>query len=254
MSDGLVVDRGRVTRLTIDRPERRNALTLSVLTRMADEVERLADDETCAVLVLRGSGGSFCAGADLGSADAMVDPATTGAVLAAANRFVRALVAAPQVVVAEVTGPAAGYGVAMALAADVVLARDDAYFQLTFSRIGLMPDGGATTFVAASAGRHVALRMALLGSAVRADEAEARGLATEVVPSGDFDRRCHEVAAQLAAGSRLATAATKRAVAAATLERLDGVLDLEQLEQTVLLGQPEFEAGVRAFLQGRAPS
>ncbi len=128
------------------------------------------------VVRLGGAGRGFCSGAGISAEDQANRRRrrrrTTCSI--AANRAVRAIVALPKPVVAVVHGPAAGVGVSLALACDVVLASEKAFFLLAFTKIGLMPDGGASALVAAAIGRIRAMRMALLAERISADEALRR--------------------------------------------------------------------------------
>jgi len=125
--------------------------------------------------------------------------------------------------------------VSVALACDLVVAKETALFVLAFSRIGLMPDGGATATVAASVGRSRAMCMALLGEAMSAPDAYAAGLVSHLVAEGDFDAAVEKLVARLSAGPALAYAATKRAINAATLPHLERAMEQERTGQTILL-------------------
>ena len=139
----------------------------------------------------------------------------------AANRAVRAIVALPRPVVAVVQGPAAGVGVSLALACDLVLASDKAFFMLAFTKIGLMPDGGASALIAAAIGRIGAMRMALLAERLPAADALACGLISAVYPADDFDAEVDKVVSGLLSGPAVAFAKTKDAINAATLTELE---------------------------------
>jgi enoyl-CoA hydratase len=155
-------------------------------------------------------------------------------------------------VLSRVNGVAAGVGLSIALAGDIVLVAESAPLTLAFSKIALMPDGGATELVAASVGRARAIRLALLGQALTAREAEAAGLVAEVVEDDRLDERTDEIAELLASLGERATALTKSAINGATLE-LATTLAREEAGQSVLLAAPEFAEGVAAFREKRAP-
>jgi enoyl-CoA hydratase len=170
------------------------------------------------------------------------------------NRLIRAIVALPHPVVAVVQGPAAGVGVSIALACDVVLASEKAFFMLAFTKIGLMPDGGASALIAAAVGRIRAMRMALLAERLPAAEAFNAGLITAVYPAEDFDAEVDKVIAKLLAGPAVAYAKTKDAINAATLTELDAALEREFRGQSVLLRSPDLIEGATAFQQRRTPN
>jgi enoyl-CoA hydratase len=156
-------------------------------------------------------------------------------------------------VVAAVDGVAAGVGCSTALACDLVVASPRASFLLAFARIGLMPDGGATATVAASVGRARAMRMALLGEALGAQEAYDAGLVSHLATVADFDGTVAALVTRLAVGPPLSYAATKKAVNAATLGHLHDALERERTGQTILLRTADVAEGMRAFAEKRAP-
>ncbi len=252
MTEGLDVRLdGGVLRLTLDRPERLNALTAEMSDTLATELEGAGARDDVRVVLLSGAGGCFCAGADVSGADAHERFDVTS--LDRANRIVRAVVALDRPVLASVSGVAAGVGCSIALACDLVVAADAARFLLAFTRIGLMPDGGATATLAAAVGRTRAMRMALLGEALTGREAYEAGLVSQVVPVIDLDTTVDEIADRLAEGPPLAFAATKKAVNAATLGALEGALERERTGQAVLLRTADAAEGMRAFNDKQRP-
>jgi enoyl-CoA hydratase len=164
---------------------------------------------------------------------------------------VRTIAASPRPVVAVVHGPAAGVGVSLALACDIVLASDKAFFMLAFTQVGLMPDGGASALVAAAVGRIRAMRMALLAERVPASEALAWGLATAVYPAEDFEAEVDKVVAKLVSGPVVAYSKTKEAINAATLTELDAAMQRELLGQRDLVRSHDFTEGATAFQERR---
>ena len=242
----IVRDAG-VLRLTFDRPERLNSLTAELIHEAADAVDAAAGDGT-RVIVLTGAGRAFSSGADVGP-----DGSPPGMdTLQAANRLVTSLTGVPVPVVAAVNGIAAGVGCSFALAADIAIAAESAGFMLAFTRIGLMPDGGATHLVPAAVGRARAMRMALLAEKVSAATAVEWGLVADVVPDDDFAAYIEGLVGQLAAGPPLAYAATKAAVNAASLDQLQQALSREAVGQEPLLGSADFAEGMAAFQEKRA--
>jgi enoyl-CoA hydratase len=253
MTDGFDVrlDDG-VLRLTMDRPEHLNAMTGEMADRAAEELEGAAARDDVRVVVLTGTGDAFSSGADLSGADAHENFDVTA--LDRANRIIRAIVLLDKPVVAAVNGVAAGVGCSAALACDLVVAKESALFLLAFSRIGLMPDGGATATVAAAVGRARAMRMALLGEGISGREAYDAGLVSHVATDADFDATVEKLVRRLAGGPPLAYAATKKAVNAATLAHLEDALQRERTGQTILLRTEDVAEGMRAFGEKRRPA
>lgn len=246
----IALDAG-VLRLTMNRPSTLNAMTAEMADGLAEELERAAAREDVRVVLLTGSGDAFSSGADVSGDRAHEQLDVTA--LDRANRIVRAIVALDKPCVAAVAGVAAGVGCSAALACDLVVAKESAVFLLAFSRIGLMPDGGATATVAASVGRARAMRLALLGEALPARDAYDAGLVSHLATDDEFDRTVGAVLARLAAGPPLAYAATKRAVNAATLSRLEDALERERTGQSLLLRTADAAEGMRAFGERRSP-
>lgn len=240
-----------VLRLTMNRPDRLNAMTAALGDRLAEELEGASARDDVRVVLLSGAGNAFSSGAELAGADPHQAFDVTS--LDRANRIVRAIVALDKPCVAAVRGVAAGVGCSAALACDLVVASESASFVLAFSRIGLMPDGGATATVAASVGRARAMRLALLGEALPAQDAYAYGLLSHLVADADLDATVEAILTRLAAGPSLAYTATKRAVNAATLGALHDALERERTGQTLLLRTQDAAEGMRAFVEKRPP-
>ena len=241
-----------VLSVTIDRPDSLNSVNAAVLAGIADAMESAATDPRVQVVRFGGAGRGFCSGAGI-SSDDLANGGPGAEIIAEANRAIRAIVALPRPVVAVIQGPAAGIGVSLALACDIVLASEKAFFMLAFTKIGLMPDGGASALVAAAIGRIRAMRMALLAERLPAAEALAAGLATAVYPAEDFDAEVDKVIANLVAGPAAAYAKTKDSINAATLTELDAALERELHGQSTLLRSHDFVEGATAFQERRTP-
>ncbi len=250
----VALDEG-VLSVTLNRPDSLNSLTAAMLVTIADAMEQAAGDKRVKVVRLGGAGRGFSSGAGISESD-HADPGTSGTpaeVLDAANRAVRSIVRSPKPVVAVVQGPTAGVGVSLALACDVILASEKAFFLLAFTKIGLMPDGGASALVAAAIGRTRAMRMALLAERIPAADALQFGLVSAVHPA---DRLADEAAAvidTLKAGPAVALHKTKQAINAATLTELEDAFERESEGQLTLLDSADFKEGTRAFQQHRTP-
>ena len=255
MTDLGVARDGRVLTLTLDRPEQLNALTDEMSDALASELEAAATYDGVRVVVLRGAGRAFCSEADIVRPVAEADAPMQLDVRALdrANRIVRALTRLDKPVVAAVHGPAAGVGCSIALACDLAVAAESSTFLLAFARIGLMPDGGSSSSVAASIGRARAMRMALLAEPLTGREAYDAGLVSHLADDDAFETVVAGVVARLAAGAPLGQAATKRAVNAAAYAGLDAALERERTGQTMLLSTQDAAEGMRAFAERRAP-
>ncbi len=244
-SDILVEVTGAVGRITLDAPDRLNAVDAAMCAGLASAVRALDADPAVRAIALTGAGRGFCSGAAL-----VPGAAPTGGTLHAGGDAVRALLGARTPVVAVVHGVAAGIGVSFALASDYVLAGEAASFMLAFTRIGLMPDGGATALVTASIGRARAMRMALTGEKVPARTAEHWGLIAECVPDEALTGRADALLDDFAGGPGLALARTKAAINAAAMD-VEAAVNREETGQVRLLETQDFAEGLAAFTDKR---
>jgi enoyl-CoA hydratase len=221
----------------LDRPNKLNAVDTPMLNELAALLGDAAADDTVRAVVLTGAGRAFCSGGDLTGGD------TDGAVHAA-NQVVQAITALPKPVVAGVHGPAVGFGCPLALACDLVIAARSAYFQLAFSRVGLMPDGGATALLGAAIGRPRAARMALMAEKVPAATAFEWGMISHLVEDAGYDAELADLLQAIADGPTLSYGWTKRALAAATLSELPATQAVEADGQQALVRTDDFREGV----------
>jgi enoyl-CoA hydratase len=237
--------------LRLDRPEHLNALTGEMVLGLLEQLHGAVTRDDVRVVVLTGTGAAFSAGADL-EGDRPQDRYDAAAV-DAANQLIRAVLGLDKPVVCGLNGIAAGVGTSLALACDLVVATESAGLTLAFTGIGLMPDGGATATLAASVGRHRAMRMALLSEVLGARAAYDAGLVTDVLADVDYAAGLDRIVRRLGRGAPLAFAATKKAVNAATLSGLDEAFARERSGQAVLLRTEDVGEGMRAFLEKRRP-
>ncbi|MGY4711181.1 enoyl-CoA hydratase [Mycolicibacterium sp. CBM1] len=244
---------GGVLSVTLNRPDSLNSLTAPMLRALADAIEHAAGDPSVRVVRLGGAGRGFSSGAGISAEDQANRAPGSDDVLEQANRAVRAIVALPKPVVSVVQGPAAGVGVSLALCCDVVLASEKAFFLLAFTKIGLMPDGGASALVAAAVGRIRAMRMALLAERISAAEAYEFGLVSAVHPADELEAAAGAVIDTLVSGPALALGRTKLAINASTLTELDDAIERESEGQLKLLASNDFREGTKAFQEHRSP-
>lgn len=239
-----------VLRVTINRPARMNSATTATLIAIAEAFETQAALGGARVGVLTGAGRAFCTGADLSSLGDLSGPPSPE-FIDAANRTVSAIRNFPHPVICALNGPAAGVGVSLALAGDLTVATESSYLLLAFTKVGLMPDGGASALVAASIGRARAMRLALLAERLPVSEALACGLIADVLADNAFAAGIDALAARLAAGPADSLRATKDAINAATLTELNGAFARERAGQLTLTRSADFAEGLDAFLSKR---
>ncbi|MBW0117690.1 enoyl-CoA hydratase/isomerase family protein [Pseudonocardia abyssalis] len=243
--------------VTLNRPAKRNALTVELKEALLAALQGVAADAGVRAVVLTGSGKSFCVGQDLGEhVQALeADPATAfDTVGRHYNPIVRALATMPKPVVAAINGGAVGAGLGLALACDLRVTADSATFATAFSAIGLTADSGLSASLVHSLGAARALELLLLGESFDAAQAQASGLVRAVVPVEDVLETALELARRLAAGPTLAFAEIKKAVAIGAVSPLDTVLDAEGAGQARLGVTKDHREAVEAFLAKRRPT
>jgi 2-(1,2-epoxy-1,2-dihydrophenyl)acetyl-CoA isomerase len=245
--------------LTLDRPDVLNCINPQSIDDLRAAISAVEKDDEARALVLTGAGRGFCAGADL-AAGVPTDPgmsmgeAVHRSIDIGFNPLIRELAGLPKPVVAAVNGVAAGGGVGLALAADIVVAARSAEFIQVFGpQLGIVPDMGCTYFLTHLIGRARARGLALLGERLPAERAEEWGLIWKCVDDHALMDEARTIARRLAAGPRKCFGYIKRALDAAELNSLSGQLDLERDYQRILGDTEDFREGITAFLSKRAP-
>ena len=244
---------GGAARITLTAADRGNPLDPQLAAELLRAVRRARADDAHVVL-LRSEGRAFSVGGDVGAFAAADDPEQLVDDLAETlHRTISDLHRMDAVVVSAVQGMAAGAGVPLAAAADLVLAGASARFTLAYTKIGLSPDGGSS-LLTASLGLHRALHLALLNPVLTAAQAQAAGLVAEVHPDDELDLAVDRVVAQLLAGSRTAQVAAKRLLREVALPWAEGALRRETLSIRACAASPDGREGVDAFVTKRPPS
>jgi 2-(1,2-epoxy-1,2-dihydrophenyl)acetyl-CoA isomerase len=245
-----------VTRLTLNRPDKLNAFNREMIAELKSAMEQAGRDATCRVVVVTGAGRAFSAGQDL--ADGVYvkggPQPDLGLVLDRYNPLIHLIRTLPKPVIAAVNGMAAGAGVSLALACDLVYAARSASFMQAFAKIGLVPDCGSTWFLPRLIGDARARGLAMLAEPLMAEKAEAWGLIWKAV---DDDRLVPEVdalAARLAQGPTYGFALQKQAFDGSSRNPLDAQLALERELQHRAGQSPDYAEGVGAFLDKRPPN
>ena len=242
---------GGVSILTLNRPDALNALNAELRHALLAALNAARKDDDTRAVIITGAGRGFCAGADLrgGSAERQFRRVLT----AEYNPLVTAMRALPKPVVAAVNGVAAGAGVSLALAADLVVAADEARFVPAFNRIGLVPDSGLTRTLVRGLGRHRAMEILLGERELGAAEARDLGLVSAVVPAAKLQEAARELAQRLAGGPTRAIGLTKRLIDAAEDANLADALASEAALQELAGRSEDHAEGVAAFGEKREP-
>jgi 2-(1,2-epoxy-1,2-dihydrophenyl)acetyl-CoA isomerase len=248
---------GGVGRLTLNRPETLNAWTAEFGRELKEVVENEAAEDSVRAVLVTGAGRGFSSGADL---KAGFEPAEDGMpnIKQELSELYHPAIAGirhlPKPVVAAVNGPAVGIGCSLALACDLVMAAESAFFGLAFVNIGLMPDGGSTALVPPAVGKARAFQMALLGERVPAPKALEWGLVNWVRPDDRLMDEANALAERLAAGPTRSYAGSKRALNQFIYGHLDAQLELEAELQHELGRSKDFLEGAAAFVEKRDPA
>ena len=242
-----------IATITLNRPDVLNALDDALIRGLRDAVDRAGRDAGVRAVLLTGAGRGFSSGADLAS----VPPSPSldlGAMLRERyHPVILGLRTMPKPVVCAVNGPAAGAGMSIALAGDIVLAARSAYFVQAFSKIGLVPDAGSTWFLPRYVGDVRARAMALLAERIDAPTAERFGMVWQVFDDDELMPQARQLAARLAGQPTRALALIKKALNDSFGRDLPAQLELEATLQTEAGRTEDFAEGVAAFLQRRPP-
>lgn len=242
-----------VLTLTLNRPSVFNSFNRSMALQLQAELDRCSTDDNIRAVILTGEGKAFCAGQDLAEATDPQGPALQEIVSKHYNPIILKIRALEKPVIAAVNGVAAGAGANIALACDLVIAKESAAFIQAFSKIGLIPDSGGTFFLPRLVGMQKALALMLTGEKVMALEAEKMNMIYKAVSDDAFEQTVSSLAAQLAKMPTKAFGLTKKAVNASFNQTLEEQLILEEQLQTQAGQTHDFNEGVQAFLEKRSP-
>jgi 2-(1,2-epoxy-1,2-dihydrophenyl)acetyl-CoA isomerase len=246
--------RGAGAKIELNRPGRMNAWSDQFSLDLLDALRTVTEDKEVRAVLVTGAGRAFSSGADL------KEPAERGETLdvykVLTERYhpiITGIRHMPKPVVAAVNGVAAGIGVSLALACDLVVAAESAYFSLAFVNIGLVPDGGSSLLVPSRIGFTRAAELALLGERLPAPKAAGWGLINAAWPDAEFEAKAGELLDRLAAGPTRSYAGTKRQLNRWLYEQMDAQLEFEAGIQREMSGTADFAEGVAAFADKRPP-
>ena len=240
-----------VATITLNRPDSLNALNATMRVELTAAFKAAAKDDATRAVVLTGAGRGFCAGADLRGGSGERD--FRHVLTTEYNPLIEAIRRLPKPVVGAVNGVAAGAGVSLALAADLVVAAEGARFVPAFARIGLVPDSGLTRALVRGVGRHRAFEILMGERQLGADDARDMGLVAAVVPADQLLDVASELARRLAAGPTVAIGLTKRLLNRAEDATLADALAVEAALQDVAGRTGDHAEGVVAFGEKRDP-
>lgn len=260
MTDVLVDREGAVVTLTLNRPERLNALSLEAVELLRDTLDGIAADREARAVVLTGAGRGFCAGGDVGalaasgeSGGSLREPGALRATIRACTRIVEILRAMPQPVIAAVNGPCAGAGMSLACAADLRVASEAAVFTTAFVGVGQTGDYGLAWTLPRLVGAGRARELLLTARRVPAAEALAIGLVEEVCAPDALADRAAALAAGIAGRAPLTVAGIKASLAEAEVLDLPAFLDREADRYEANAGTEDATEAAIAFMEKRDP-
>ncbi|GAP62752.1 2-(1,2-epoxy-1,2-dihydrophenyl)acetyl-CoA isomerase [Ardenticatena maritima] len=249
---------GGVLTITLNRPDKLNAVTDTMLHELRDAFKQAKRDESVRAVILTGAGRGFCAGQDLASVKER-DPSAGGFSYGehlrhTYNPLILQMRELPKPIIAAVNGVAAGAGMSLALACDLRLAADTASFLQAFIKIGLVPDSGSTWFLQRLVGPTRAMELMLRGTRISAQEALDYGILNRVVPADSLMDEARALAAELAAAPTKAIGYIKRLADFAATHTLAETLEYEADMQELAGRTADHAEGLQAFLEKRAPT
>ena len=255
----LVNKAGPITKLTFNRPDIRNALTKEMKEQLSSSLHQIALDDDVKVVVLAGEGQHFMAGGDLNTmreTTKLSKPEIKNYFLRRIhdlNPIITCLQQMAKPVIASVSGAAAGAGVSMALACDLIIAQRSSYFTLGYCKIGTTPDGGATYNLTQCVGIKKAMELALLGDKIDALTAHQIGLVNYIADEGELESKTAEIASRLANGPTRVYARTKRLLYNSLKSELQSQLHDEAISFSECAVEPDFKQGLKAFFEKKPP-
>ena len=246
----LIEKQGVIATVTLNRPDKLNSFDSSLKSALSLAVGALNDDPEIRIVILRGAGRGFSAGADLTALDG--EPISF-LLERGYKPFLTGIAVSDKLWIAQIHGAAAGIGAALALCCDLAVMAEDAYIYMAFAAIGLIPDGGNTQLLLQSMGYKRALQTMLEGRKLPAAECLEHGMVNKVVPAEELETATRAWAEQLATGAPLAMAAAKRVLRDVGRMSFGDAISAESREQARLIGTDDCREGVAAFVEKRKP-
>lgn len=251
----IFTEEGGVATVTLNRPEKRNAVNRRMFAEIGEVFDHIASDRDVRAFVLQGAGDHFCSGADLSTLDeAPTTPAEMLQRMHEVHQVMQKVVYCPKPGIAAVRGYAAGGGANLALACDMVVMAEDAKFAELFVKRGLVVDMSGTFTLPRAVGLHRAKELALLGDTIDAARAYEIGIANRVVPVDELETTVKDLASRLAAGPPITMALMKKAINDSFSQRFEEVLNQESFNQSILFSTKDLQEAIAAFFAKRPPN
>lgn len=244
---------GGVCTVRLNRPEVRNALGLETRYELRDFFTKAGEDESIRCIILTGNGPAFSAGGDLSQMEGL-DPFKGRKRLQSGHAMIQSMIQLEKLIIAAVNGAAAGAGVSMALACDMILSCSSAIYIQSFVKVGLIPDLGSIYFLPRLIGRHKAMELMMTGERITADEAHRLGLINRVVNDEMLMEEAQKLARRLADGPAHSIGLTKKLINRSILADLEHTLEEEGLAQGICFHSDDFSEGRNAFFEKRKPN
>ncbi|MBN8193177.1 enoyl-CoA hydratase [Bacillus sp. NTK074B] len=253
MQSLLVEKNDRVLNVTLNRPDSLNSFDENMLTGLIEALEEAGGNQEIRAIVIRGAGRSFSAGGDVKT----MGSATSAQVyehIGILNSCIKAIKTIEKPVIAAVHGFAAGAGFNLALASDLIIASENSQFALSFSKVGLISDGGGSYFLPRLIGPHLAKEFFFTGEPVSARRMYELGVINRLVPADSLEEKTNELASALATGPSKAYGMMKKMIDRSFTTTLDEILEQERITQTLMITTEDHAEGVSAFKEKRTPS
>ena len=246
--------KNQVATLTLNRPEKYHSFIREMALDLQEKLDLCENDNNIRAIVITGTGKAFCAGQDLGEAIDPNGPELQKIVNEHYNPIIRQIRNIEKPIIAAVNGVAAGAGASIALCCDIIIAKEGAVFVQAFSKIGLVPDSGATFFLPRLIGFQKATALMMNADPITATEAERLGMIYKVVEESKFEDEIQSFSEKLAKMPTKGIGLTKKLLNQSMRNSLEKQLDEEEVAQTIAGKTNDYKEGVSAFLEKRKPN
>lgn len=250
--DLLTEIKGSVLYLTLNRPERLNAFSPDMIKAMKQALSEAKDDASIRVIVIKGAGRAFSAGGDVKRMGNR-SPLETYVHLSHLNELIMLMSQLEKPIIAAVRGAAAGAGFNLALAADIILASEESQFILSFSKVGLISDGGGLFFLPRLIGPYLAKELFFTADPITAEKAHSLGIVNHVYVPSEFEEKTEEFANKIASGPSAVYGFMKKMANLSLTSNLAEILEQERIIQASLITTSDHQEGVQAFKEKRPP-